>query len=106
LRTHSLVVYLFFYAPIVVLTAYSFNKSPIVGKWTGLTLSWYGDFLDHDNIQESIWISVKVCVASTLISVVLAHSQHCPSSDSGGGDRRPSTRFSICRSSSPTSRWL
>jgi len=71
LRAHSLVVYVFFYAPIVVLVAYSFNKSSIVGKWTGLTLSWYGDFLDHDNIQESIWISVKVCVASTLISVVL-----------------------------------
>ena len=71
LRAHSLAVYVFFYAPIVVLVAYSFNKSSIVGKWTGLTLSWYGDFLDHDNIQESIWISVKVCVASTLISVVL-----------------------------------
>ena len=105
LRAHSLAVYVFFYAPIVVLVAYSFNKSSIVGKWTGLTLSWYGDFLDHDNIQKSIWISVKVCFASTLISVVSAHSPHCPSNGSGGGARRPSTRSSTCRSSSPTSRW-
>ncbi|MBC8364698.1 MAG: ABC transporter permease [Actinobacteria bacterium] len=71
LRAHSLLVFVFFYAPIVVLVVYSFNKSAVVGKWTGFSLSWYGDFLANDNIQRSIWISVKVCVASTVISVVL-----------------------------------
>ena len=71
LRGHSAVVYAFFYAPIFVLAFYSFNRSQIVGKWSGFSLRWYGDFLENENIQESIWISVKVCIASTLISVVL-----------------------------------
>ncbi len=71
LRSHSLLVYAFFYAPIVVLAVYSFNESPIVGQWTGFSLDWYQAFLDNDNIQESIWISVKICIFSTLISVVL-----------------------------------
>ena len=71
LRGHSALVYAFFYAPIVVLAFYSFNESQIVGRWTGFSMRWYGDFLENDNVQQSIWVSVKVCIASTLISVVL-----------------------------------
>ena len=71
LRGHSALVYAFFYAPIAVLTFYSFNESQIVGRWTGFSMRWYGDFLENDNVQQSIWVSVKVCIASTLISVVL-----------------------------------
>jgi len=71
LRGHSALVYAFFYAPIAVLTFYSFNESQVVGRWTGFSMRWYGDFLENDNVQQSIWVSVKVCIASTLISVVL-----------------------------------
>jgi spermidine/putrescine transport system permease protein len=71
LRMHSLLIYVFFYAPIVVLVVYSFNDAQLVGDWRGFSLGWYEAFLDNDNIQESIWISVKVCIASTVISVVL-----------------------------------
>ena len=71
MRGHSALVYAFFYAPIAVLTFYSFNESQIVGRWTGFSMRWYGDFLENDNVQQSIWVSVKVCIASTLISVVL-----------------------------------
>ena len=42
LRGHSALVYAFFYAPIAVLTFYSFNESQIVGRWTGFSMRWYG----------------------------------------------------------------
>ncbi len=71
LRGHSALVYGFFYAPIIVLAFYSFNQSQIVGKWTGFSFRWYEAFLENDNIQNSIWVSVKICAASTVISVVL-----------------------------------
>jgi spermidine/putrescine transport system permease protein len=71
LRGHSAFVYAFFYAPIIVLAFYSFNESQLVGKWSGFSLRWYEAFLQNDNIQNSIWVSVKICAASTVISVVL-----------------------------------
>ncbi|MFQ5556329.1 MAG: ABC transporter permease [Acidimicrobiales bacterium] len=64
-------MYLFFYAPIAVLVAFSFNDSPIVGDWEGLTFRWYGDLARNDEVREAIWVSVKVALGSTVISVVL-----------------------------------
>ena len=71
LRGHSAAVFAFFYAPILVLTIFSFNDSNAVGYWNGFTFGWYEALFDNDNIQSSIWVSVKVCIVSTLISVVL-----------------------------------
>lgn len=71
LRGHSAAVFAFFYAPIVVLCIFSFNDSNAVGNWNGFTLDWYAEFLDNNNIQKSIWVSIKVCLISTGIAVVL-----------------------------------
>ena len=71
LRGHSAAVFAFFYAPILVLTIFSFYDSNAVGNWNGFTFGWYEALFDNDNIQSSIWVSVKVCIVSTLISVVL-----------------------------------
>jgi len=37
----AVLVYLFLYAPIAVLTALSFNASRLSGSWEGFTLAWY-----------------------------------------------------------------
>ena len=66
LRLHSLLIYLFFYAPIAVLVVFSFNDAQLVGDWKGFSLDWYEAFFDNENIQESIWISVKVCILSLI----------------------------------------
>jgi len=64
-------VYTFFYAPIVLLVVFSFSDDRNVGRWGGFTLSWYEDFLHHSQLQNSLWVSVRVAVVSTVISVVL-----------------------------------
>ena len=64
-------VYAFFYAPIVLLVIFSFSDKRNVGRWGGFTLSWYEDFIDHSQLQNSLWVSVRVALLSTVISVVL-----------------------------------
>ena len=64
-------VYAFFYAPIVLLVIFSFSDDRNVGRWGGFTLSWYEDFIDHSQLQNSLWVSVRVALLSTVISVVL-----------------------------------
>ena len=64
-------VYTFFYAPIVLLVIFSFSDDRNVGRWGGFTLSWYEDFIHHSQLQNSLWVSVRVALLSTVISVVL-----------------------------------
>ena len=65
------IVYTFFYAPIVLLVVFSFSDDRNVGRWGGFTLLWYDDFFQHSQLQNSLWVSIRVAVLSTLISVVL-----------------------------------
>ncbi|MDE0374405.1 MAG: ABC transporter permease [bacterium] len=64
-------VYAFFYAPIVLLVVFSFSDDRNVGRWGGFTLSWYEQFIDHSQLQNSLWVSIRVALLSTAISVVL-----------------------------------
>ena len=64
-------VYAFFYAPIILLVVFSFSDDRNVGRWGGFTLSWYEQFIDHSQLQNSLWVSIRVALLSTVISVVL-----------------------------------
>lgn len=71
LSANALVVYLFLYAPIILLVVFSFSNHRNVGQWGGFTFQWYRDFADNDSLQRALWVSVKVALWSTVISVVL-----------------------------------
>lgn len=64
-------VYIFLYMPIFSVILYSFNtlNSNIVFK--GFTLKWYKSLFEGDMIMDYFWLSVKLALVSTLISVVL-----------------------------------
>ncbi len=71
LTANAWLVYLFFYAPIILLVVYSFSGDKLVGRWGGFTLDWYRAFAKDDNVQGALWVSVQVAIVSTLVSVVL-----------------------------------
>ena len=71
LTGHAALVYAFFYAPIAVLVAYSFNDSRIIGSWDGFTFRWYEDFADDRRVIDALTVSFKVALVSTIVSVVL-----------------------------------
>ncbi|MGH9233099.1 MAG: ABC transporter permease [Acidimicrobiales bacterium] len=71
LTAHACLVYLFFYAPIVVLVLYSFNDSRIIGGWDGFTFRWYGEFAENRSVRDALAVSFKTAILSTAISVVL-----------------------------------
>ena len=71
LSFNALLVYVFLYAPIVLLVIFSFSDSRNVGQWGGFTLDWYSEFGDNKALKGALWISVKVALWSTVISVVL-----------------------------------
>ncbi len=71
LHVNGWLVYLFFYAPIVLLVLFSFSESRNVGKWGGFTFDWYQQFFDSSNARGALSNSVKIALVVTLISVIL-----------------------------------
>ncbi len=64
-------VLIFFYLPIFVLVADSFNDSRFGGVWKGFTLKWYQALLQNQVIWESFLISLEIAIAATLASCIL-----------------------------------
>jgi spermidine/putrescine transport system permease protein len=71
LSLNAVLVYLFFYAPIILLVIFSFSDNRNVGQWGGFTLDWYGDFADNAPLRGALWVSLRVALWSTVISVIL-----------------------------------
>lgn len=71
LAAHGWLIYLFFYAPIVVLAVFSFNDNSRVGVWTEPSLRWYREMLQNDDILRAIRNTLIVAAVSTVVSVVL-----------------------------------
>ena len=71
LSLNAALVYLFFYAPILLLIFYSFSDDDLVGRWGGFTLDWYRAFGQNDEVQSALSVSIRVALISTVVSVVL-----------------------------------
>ena len=71
LQLNGWLVYVFFYAPILVLIIFSFSADRNVGVWGGVTLDWYRELGQSDPTKNAIWNSVQIAFVSTIVSVVL-----------------------------------
>lgn len=71
LRLTLLVVFVFLYAPIVTLIAFSFNNSRRNIVWQGFTLDYYGKAFRNESLIEAFANSLTIALASTAISIVL-----------------------------------
>lgn len=73
-------VFLFLYAPILILMLYSFNDSRSRGKWGGFTLKWYGElFKDADTmdaLKTTILIALLSAIIATAVGTVTAFGMH------------------------------
>jgi spermidine/putrescine transport system permease protein len=71
LAVWTVAVLVFFYAPIVMLVAYSFNSSRLNILWEGFTLEWYSAIWRDAVLVRSLQNSLIVAVVSTVLAVVL-----------------------------------
>lgn len=68
---YSFLVYLFLYAPIVVLVLFSFNRSKLNATWTGFTFEWYVKLLHDRPILQATGNTLLVALVSTAASTVI-----------------------------------
>lgn len=66
----SVIMYLFMYLPIFVLSLYSFNQSAYSATWEGFTLQWYGKLFSDRRILSAFQNSLTVAFSAVLISAL------------------------------------
>lgn len=63
--------FLFLYAPIAVLIVFSFNESKNRATFTGFTLKWYASLFQNELIMRSLFNTLIVAAAASIIATVL-----------------------------------
>ena len=69
-RLSMALVFVFLYAPILVLIVFSFNDSSSRSVWAGFTLDWYRELLRDDLILDAFYTTLAVSVLAAVIATV------------------------------------
>jgi spermidine/putrescine transport system permease protein len=71
LRTHTILVYLFLYLPILVVVVFAFNDTErAVTNWDGFSLKWFGVALGDSVVQKALLNSFLVAVPTAVLATV------------------------------------
>lgn len=70
--TIAMVVFAALYAPILLMTLYSFNAGEGVAVWQGFSLDWYRLAFANDAVKEATWNSLQVATLAAVFSTALA----------------------------------
>ena len=71
LRIFVAAVYLFLFAPIVLVFVNSFNADETLTSWGGMTYRWYSVALHDATVVEGVKTSIEIAIASTAIATVV-----------------------------------
>lgn len=70
-RLYIFSLFLFLYAPIIVLALYSFNSARSRGTWDGFTLKWYIELFQDRQIMTSLYYSLIIAVISSIVATFI-----------------------------------
>jgi len=71
LTANALLVFAFFYTPILVLIIFSFNAGRSGTIWEGFSLRWYAELANDPAILSAFTNTIIVAFMSTLLSTVI-----------------------------------
>ena len=71
LRVFTAGVYLFLFAPILVVVLFSFNSIKSLVSFEGFSLTWYDAFLDNPELRESLFMSLQIALLTMLAATVI-----------------------------------
>jgi len=67
-------IFLFLYAPILVLIVLSFNNSMVRNYWGGFTLEWYAALPSNDTIMNALFTTIRISLSSSIVATILGTS--------------------------------
>lgn len=70
-RLYASLIYIFLYAPILVLIIFSFNESKSRTNFTGFSFKWYIKLFQNDTILKSLYTTLIVATVAAILATVL-----------------------------------
>jgi spermidine/putrescine transport system permease protein len=70
-RIYAFLIFVFLYAPIIVLIIFSFNNSKSRGNWDGFTLKWYIELFKDRQILKSLYYTITIALISSTVATVI-----------------------------------
>ena len=70
-RIYTALIFIFLYAPILIMVVFSFNESKTRGNWTGFTTKWYTELFRDDSIMQSLWLTLLVALLSAVFATAI-----------------------------------
>jgi len=70
-RIYMGIIFIFLYAPIIVLAVFSFNESKSRGNWTGFSFKWYLELFRDNDIRSAFYYTILIAITSAIISTIL-----------------------------------
>ncbi len=70
-RLYMGLIFLFLYAPLVVLITFSFNESKSRSVWTGFSLKWYAKLFADKEILRALLNTVVVAVVASILATII-----------------------------------
>lgn len=70
-RIYTALIFLFLYAPIIVLIVFSFNASSTRTMWSGFSLRWYEKLIEDQMLLLALRNTLVIAVVSAVASTVL-----------------------------------
>ena len=77
-RIFMVLVFLFLYAPILLLIVFSFNKGNSNVVWSGFSLHWYKELFQNRIIMRSVYTTLMVSLLAMLCAVSMAVGSRAP----------------------------
>lgn len=71
LVANAILVFAFFYVPILALIVFSFNAGNIPTVWEGFSLRWYFNLIENEAVLRAFRNTMIVTVVSTVISTII-----------------------------------
>lgn len=70
-KIYTFLIFLFLYAPIIVLIVFSFNNSKSRGTWSGFTLRWYVELFKDPTILKALYYTILIAILASVISTFI-----------------------------------
>jgi len=70
-KIYTILMFLFLYAPIVVLIVFSFNSEKTTASWTGFSLNWYRQLFQDRQIMKALYYTISIAVLASIISTII-----------------------------------
>ncbi len=64
-------IYIFLYAPVIILIIFSFNSSKSRAHWGGFTFKWYAELFKDKQILSSLYYTIAVALLASIVATAM-----------------------------------